>query len=177
MMKNKFRRSVLVSSSIVLASFAVFSVGLYFASNNLSKEAEQVVINKDLLGRRTRILESLAELKRAAAEAELYQAQMDLLLPTQDQLIDFPRWLEGLARVHGAKVAFAFKGGGAEPTERSAGFTPFTLRVEGTYGNIVEFLKEFEIQSQRFLLTLEGVELVRSGNIHQFSTEGRVFFK
>lgn len=156
---------------------ALLTYALYYFSKSMNERADKIALTRALIGMRTRGLENLAELNRQAPIAAGYQQVLDLLLPTQDQLLDFPRWLDGLARTYHLNVRATFEGNQANPTESSPGAAAFSLTVGGEYREIMSFLKFLEVDSKRFLISFTKVELNRSENTFNAKTRGLVFYR
>ncbi len=175
-MNGHFRRQIIISSTIILISFVVFSGGLYWLNNDLETQAERIINARSTVARRSSSLEALAELKRVAPRAEEYQRTMDRLLPTQDELIGFGSWLENLGRVRQVSVDFSFEGGQTPSGENAPGFIPFSLRLSGGHENVVGLVGDLELTGTQYLISLGAIELTRNGSSYKISTSGYVYF-
>jgi len=155
----------------------VFAAILYFLSRDLQFQAEKIVADRALINRRAAVLGALADLKRDAPQADVYKRAMDKLLVSQDQLLDFSRWLDGLARVRQIGLNFSFRGSQVAPQGDAPGYIAFSLDLAGKLNNLVEFLKDLESLSPRFLVGLDGVDLTGDGSSYRILSQGKVFFR
>ena len=176
-MFDDFRREVLVGIIVITGSIFIFGAGFYFFSKSLRADAQYIAEDRLLIAESSAILASFAELKRDASLAVRYEKAMERLLVPKDHLIDFPRWLEGLARVRQVGLNFSFSGSEVGPQEDYPGYINFSLDVTGNFDAIAAFLKDAESQSVRFLLNLDTFDVTRGGSGYRVFSRGRVFFK
>lgn len=176
-MPTYFRRELVISLAIIGGSIAVFALALYFLSKDVNFQEEKVVADRALINQRAAVLGALADLKRDAPRGDVYKRAMDKILVSQDQLLDFPRWLDGLARVRQIGLNFSFQGSQVAPLEDSPGYIAFSLDLVGKLSYLIDFLKDIEFQSPRFLISLDNVDLTRSGSDYRILSQGRVFFR
>jgi len=146
-------------------------------SRDLESEAEKTATDRILISKRAAALESLADLKRNSAKADAYKQAMDKILISQDQLLDFPRWLEEAARIRRLALTFSFQGSEVQPQPNFPGYINFSLDLSGPIDDLTQFLKDFERQEPRFLVSLESFDFVRDGSIYRVLTRGKVFFR
>lgn len=167
----------MISFGIIGAAFVVFGAALYFLANDMAVQTKQIVLDRNLISERAAIIGVLADLKSNASQADRYRQAMDKILVKQDQLIDFPRWLEGLARSRGITFTFSFNGDPAPPTAAYPGYIGFSLSSGGSFGGLLDFLKDAESRSPQFLIDIASVDLNGGGSNYLISMSGRVFFK
>ncbi|MBI4087453.1 MAG: hypothetical protein HY434_01335 [Candidatus Liptonbacteria bacterium] len=172
-----FRRELTVNFSIIIGSMVVFAGILYFFSQELSSEAEKIVARRLLINQRVSAIGTLAALKKDAPQADAYLHAMNWLLVAQDQLLEFPRWLDGLARVRQTGIKFSFHGNQVAPRENSPGYIPFSLDLQGGLQNLTDFLKDVEFQSPRFLAEIDNFDITKNESGYRLSANGRVFFQ
>lgn len=176
-MPNRFRRELLISSLIVGTAVVAFGLAFYFLTNDLSSQAQKIVVDRASLAQRTILLSSLADLKRDAAEAAVYSQAMDKILVSQDQLIDFPQWISDLARIRQVSLSFSFQGDQVPPQNGSLGYINFSLDASGNLDNLGAFVEDLELQAPRFLVVLDTVDLSGGGTAYRLLSQGRVFFR
>lgn len=174
---GNFRRNLVTSVSVILASFIIFGIIFYWFAGDLGAQAKKVEESRATIRGRARLVETLARLKRNRLEVERYQTFVDALLPAQDGLLDFSRWLENLGRVHQISLRSSFQGATLTPTVDAAGTIGFLMEVDGSFSSLVEFFKELETRSARFLVTLDNFDVNRSGGSYKVSVYGRVFYR
>ncbi|RJQ29869.1 hypothetical protein C4571_00405 [Candidatus Parcubacteria bacterium] len=176
-MQKYLRREFFLSASIIVLSFVVFGVGVWWYGTSLEKVTKEILVDRLLLKKRTEAIGVLAQFKSEAPVAGAYQKAMDAILPAEDQLLDFPRWIESIARARNLEAGFSFQGGAVPAQEDSAGYIGFTMSVNGSLSDIFGFVKDLELQTPRFLSSIDGFDLHGADAQYQFSSRGRVFFK
>jgi len=176
-MHDHFQRSVIIGLAIIVGALLVFTAAFYFVSQDLSYQADKITEARGYISERTRALESLASLKEDLAQADVYKQAMDRILVTQDQLIDFPRWLDSLARGRQVALSFSFAGDPVPSQGKAPGYVNFTFSVEGSFDELVAFMKDVEFQAPGFLVDLESVNLDMVGSDYKISSGGKVFFR
>lgn len=176
-MPDRFRRELLISLFVIIGGLLIFSATLYLLSSDLSARAEKIVADRALISQRSAALEFLAESKKNTPRADVYKQAMDRILVSQDQILDFSRWLDGLARVRQVGLSFSFQGGQVSPHGDAPGYIGFSLDLNGKLDDLTNFLKDIEFQSPGFLINLDNFDLSRNGSNYRILTQGRVFFK
>lgn len=172
------RRRIFGDAGIIIGSLLIAGAVLYWFGGFLGAKAEKIAADRGLIHRRSKILETLAELKRVAPEAAQYKTKIDAVLPAKDQLLDFPGWFEGFARVHQLKLVASFQQAGqVEAKNDSAGYISFGASAEGQYENIVAFLKDVENNPQRFFVDITTIAIEKRIGNYSASMSGKVFFK
>ncbi len=160
----------------LLGVFALLGIAGWLASD-ITAQTDRIVQDRLLIRERSASLNKLAELKRLAPQALVYEQKLSAFLPTQEQLLDFPRMLDSLARVHQLALNFTFQGGQGAPQGSVPGYVGFSLDVQGTFNDIVGFLKNVEFEPPRFLATLDSFDVVKNGGSYRLLAQGRVFFR
>ena len=155
----------------------LFGAVLYFLSRSLSLEANEIAADRLLISQRVAAIAAFAGSKTDAPKAGIYLEAMNKLLVSQDQLIDFPRWLNGLARVRQVGINFSFRGNQTPPQGDSPGFISFSLDLTGESSNMIDFIKDVEFRSPRFLAVMDNFDLTRNDSGYRILANGRVFFK
>jgi hypothetical protein len=140
-------------------------------------QRSKVVQDRVLIRERSAAITVLAELKRNAPRALQYESKLNAFLPTQEQLLDFPRTLENLARVRRLTLNFSFRGGQAPPRDGAPGLVSFELDVAGMLEDVLGFLHDVEFSPPRFLARFNAFDIVRTGEAYRLLTNGDVFFR
>lgn len=174
-MKRNFGKHLLLSSGVVLAAIAIASAALYYLSNDLDAQATKIISDKTLVAQQSAVVSVLASLKSDAVQAAQYAAAMAKLLPSHDELIGFPQWVNALGEKHEVSVSVVFQGNNTAVTASSPGSDGFSLNATGAAGNLVDFLSDLETQAPGFLLAIDSVDLTSGGSGYQLSLRGRVF--
>jgi len=176
-MHNRFRRELLTSVAIIAGSFLISGIALYFLASDLQYQTQKIGFARAAVVSSYTTLDSFAVLKKGAAQAASYSQAMNKILVPQDRLLDFGKWLDGLARAHRIDESFSFGGEPAPPQENAPGYYIFSLGLSGKLGSIMDFMKDVEYKSPRFLTNLGSFDLSRSGDDYRVSINGRVSFK
>ncbi len=164
--------------AILFGGMLVITAGLYGISQDIASKASTIMTDRALIGDRSRALESLAGLKKDLPQAKRYQAAIDKILVAQDQLINFGRWLDGLARLRQVTISSAFDGTEIQPQDGALGSIGFTIDASGALPNLLDVLRDVELRSPRFLVDIIGFDLTRvSGSDYGVTAHGRVYFK
>lgn len=176
-MPNRFRRELLISALIIVGSIAVFGIGLYILSGVLDKEAADIADNRLTIARASAYLATLADLKKSSQAADRYRAAIEELLVPQEQLIEFPGWLDGIARTRDVELRFSFSGSETQPQGDVLGFIGFSVDVNGSLDALTSFFREVESESQRFLVSIDTLTLIKIESGYAASSRGKVFFR
>lgn len=174
---NHFKRELVISFSIIGGSIIVFGIVLYFLSKDLTSRANKLTVDRLFISQRAATIAALASLKTDAPKADMYLQAMSKFLVSQDQLFDFPRWLDGIARSRQVGMNFSFQGSQTPPQGDMPGFISFSLDLSGELSNLVDFLKDIEFKSTRFLVAIDNFDLRRSDSGYRILANGKVFFK
>jgi hypothetical protein len=174
-MKNSFKKQLWISVGVIVGALVVASLGLYILSNDIAGQTQKIVNDKTEAAQQAAVLGILAQLKSDAPVAATYTAAMNKLVPTHDDLIEVPGWLNTLAANHNVSISFSFQGGNAPASESSFGTDGFTLSVEGAPSDIAAFLADMETNSPKFLLSVTSFNLMSNGSGYSLSVQG-VFY-
>lgn len=177
MEQKNFKRQVWVGIGIVAGSMVIFGVAFYVLVGNIQKQAAAITDSRASISTQSTLINSFSNLKANTDVAATYQAAMDKLLASQDNLISFPSQIEGVARNDGITVAFAFQGDPVPATQNTVGYVGFTLNASGGLGDITTFLENIESSTPILLSRIDTFDLTQSGANYALAATGRVFFK
>lgn len=168
-MDAKFTKEVLLSLSALVV---LFLLTLWLGSDISARSASVLSGRKDLV-QKSEALRSLAALKLDSERAKTYSSVLQNILPMRDQLIGFPKDLEGIARKN--KVDFGFSFGTENPSKDSQpGSLGFAITLGGKYADILSFIRE--VESSRYIIEWMELDIaVSSGDSFKGSASGRVF--
>lgn len=175
---DPFKKTLLIGSSLIGGSFALFLLAAYFMAGALASASQEIIGDRTTAAERTYAIENLAVLKQQAPQAEEAGSKITTLLPTQDGLLGFPEFMERTARVHNVGLAFSFSGppvpaeGSKEP-----GYVPFQISVDGQADDIVSFVKDIETASTRFLVNFDSLTLSANASAYRADAGGKVYFQ
>ena len=168
-MDTHFKRSLIISSSIIVGSVLVAILALFLISQNINSAVSLIVGAKSQIDQRSASIEALATLRQQAVQAAPYQTAMNELLPTQDQLINFNQWAATIAAKYQVVSAVSFQGGAGQPG--------FSISATGGFNNITEFLNDLQHQSVGFLVNISAFDLVNQGQNYQFTGQGTLSYR
>jgi len=176
-MVTNSKKYMVVSMGIIVGSFLVLGIAVTWLGNNVAERANTISGNRALIKQQAHILETFASLKKIETEVAVYKEKLHGLVPTKNQLIDFPRWVTTLEHLHGVMGTFSFQGAGTDPAPGEIGSNGFTISVTGRAENIVNFFEALEVKSPKFLSAIDSFDVAQSGSGYQVSSHGRVFFR
>ncbi len=175
MMKKAIGRQLWLSFGIIMVSIGAAAYGLYYFSGNITTAADKIISDKNLISRQASVVSILAHLKNDAPLAASYDAAMNKLLPTHDQLIGFQQWVMDQGSKNGVDATFNFRGDNVAASPTSYGTDGFSLSVSGSEPAVTAFLEGIEIKADAYLLSIDSFDIVKDGNIYRLSLQGRVF--
>lgn len=176
-MEDDVRLNTVVSVGSVILAFLLFGFVLQLLARDLDAQAKKIIESRSVSSDHVRLIGTLARLKKIAPQAGKYGEQLRLLLPTKDELLDFPRWLSSVSRTHEVTSHFVFQGGTVMPQPEEPGYVGFTLNASGASENLEKFFRELETTSSRFLLALDSFEVTQSEGAYRAFARGRIFFQ
>jgi hypothetical protein len=177
-MDRQFRKKMWLGIGIIISSFAIFGALIFWLAGKIESDAAKAAASQTTVVNYNRALAILVELKGKESEIESYRKRLNALLPTKNDLIEFPKFLEERSRIHQVSINFSFKGGDAvEPQENRPGSVAFSLDVTGTLERLKSFFRELESGSAKFVSALDSLDVNLSGDEYRVTAQGRAFFK
>jgi len=174
---QNFKEQVWIGGGIILGSLVIFAVAFYVLAGEIQSAADAITKNRDLIANQSMLINSFSSLKANAAAATVYQAAMDKVLSTQDNLIVFPTQIDGIARKDGVDVTFSFEGDPVPAVATKVGYVNFSLSATGPLNNITAFMQDIESSAQVLLSKIDSFDIAQSGSGYVLSASGEVFFK
>lgn len=175
-MQGHSRRTVFISVAVIVVSFTAAGLSFFIVNKDLSVQVDAIVKTRELIRDRAVKVVELTNLEKDVSLANTYRQSLDALLPNEDQIYDFTRYLDLLARTHRVGIEFRFDSSVSATTE-SPGYATFTVGANGSAVDLVAFLKSLETQSSQYLLTVEGASISRPGGTYRLSFSGKVHTK
>jgi hypothetical protein len=176
-MFKSFRREILISFAAIFSFFLIAGVLFYLLNGDLSSQTQKIITAKILVNNRAVMLDALAALKSDAVAAAGYKKTIDRILVSQDDLLNYQKWLEGLARVHNLGSNFAFSGQPVPSSAGAPGHYDFSLTLIGSVDDILGFLKDAEYGAVSFLTSFNNLNFTATGGSDAVSLGGDVYFK
>ena len=165
---------IIINISIILGFLLLVGWLLSTLSNELESKAQDVEEQKSEIASRIKSISDLAQLREDALEAQPAIGKLQNALPTRNQLVSVPRYLDTLARENSVTVRFNFVGEEVAPGENEAGHSSFTLNVIGNYGNILNFIEDLEKGS--FLVKLDSFSITLERTNFDVDLRGIIYF-
>jgi hypothetical protein len=172
-----FKRQLIISFCIIVASVVAATVALYFVSGDIAAQVDKIQADRALIDQDTGALDVVSDLKEQLPQAVAYQNAIDQLLPTQDGLIGLGDWLNTIASAHQVTATVSFTGNLVPPTLAVPGESAFSLTVDGPLDDVVAFLSDIETKSSGFLLQISSFDVVDNNGSYQLTAQGNVFFR
>jgi hypothetical protein len=157
---------------------AIVAVGVfYFLVGDITSRSNAISDQRALIARRNDSFVAFVKIKQDFAEAAKYKTAMDKLLPMQNELINFPQWLQNIAAAYGVTANFSFTASTAPATPAEPGTVGFSLATDGNNSDVISFLKNLESQAPGFLFSFNSFNLTQNGNDTKVVTNGNMFFR
>lgn len=173
MFTASFKKTLLIRigvSALLIFALAVFIIILNI---NINKRVRVIEQEKNDLAARNETINSLSDLQQEYEKAKPLFSQLTTALPTRDELINFPKELDAIAKRDKVDVGFSF--GNEQPgTATESGFIKFTLSLAGSFQNILAFLTDLE--AHPYFIHIPSLDLTRRDkNTYALVTTGEIF--
>lgn len=144
-----FKQGLIKNLSVALLVLVIPIAGLVFLGKDISRRAEAIKTQRQILADRSESLMLYAKLQSQSAEIDSYISILQNVLSVRDRLLDFQKEMERLANQIGVGFGFDF----AKETLGSAniaGRMGFNIVSQGSISEIFDFIKS--IEDSRFLV-------------------------
>jgi hypothetical protein len=176
-MKDSFKKYAWISFGIIFSTIIISAIALYFLAGDITARASAIAGNRLKIVNQYDDLASYAEIKRDAPEAAQYKTAMDELLPTQEELIQFPQWLETTAGTYNVTTDFSFGAVAPAAASTTPGTAAFSLTVQGKNDDIISFLTYLESRASGFLLSFDSFDFSESDAGVKATVDGQIYFR
>ena len=167
-----------INISLITGSLLIFALVFYWLSQKIDKQAETIAATRSELLLTSRSSELLAHFKKDAPEAQDYTLLIQRFIPSYEELVgQFPAWLNGLAANYKLPLDFRFQNEPILSQENVPGYIPINFQTSGSFDSLAAFVKELEMVSPKFFISLSSVEMRRDGAQYHLSCQGKVYFK
>ncbi|MEK7612141.1 MAG: hypothetical protein AAB407_02260 [Patescibacteria group bacterium] len=171
-MDVEFKKKVSIELAIVFGIIAILFVGTLALGFDMKRRSEQITMLYDELGLELEALDSLVLLREDARKAKPYADLFGTLLPSQNELIAFPKYFRDLAATQGLKPSFIF-GTESARTEETLGFIYFSASLTGNPSAILAFLDSLKKGS--YFVSVESIDLSVKGTASIAEIGGKIF--
>ncbi len=165
---KKELRSVWITVSVVVALI----VCIVFVGYDITRLANTVQQERKTQAEREAAARAIATLQDDALRAKQYRSTLENMLPTKDNLIQFPREVAALGKQYGTDVGVTF-GSEIGSTEKAPGTIRFAMSVDGAYDAIVAFMGA--VERSRYIVTWDTVDVAEQKGRYHATIDGRVF--
>lgn len=166
--KNWFLKQISISLTVILLLAAL----LLLIGRDISLKTANIKQQRQDFSLRSQALNSLAFLRSEAERSKNILKAIQDLLPQSDQLINFPKSLEGLAKNN--QLSFGFSFNSETPAEENKpAINAFTLNLSGQYNNFLNFLKA--VERSQYFVAFDFLDLNKKGADFEIIMKGRVF--
>ena len=176
-MKDNFNKYLIFNFGGIFLAIIIAFVVYSFISQDITANTNKFISNRDLILRQDNALSSFSKIKEEMTQIAPYQTAMDKLLPSQNELINFPDWLQNTAGMYNVVETFSFASGTVESKGLDPGYINFSLVVDGSSDDAISFLKYIESSAPGFLLSFSSFSLLNSQNDTKITVAGKLFFK
>lgn len=153
----------------IVAAFIVLTIWVRY---DISRLADAVRRGREGQAERAAAATALKTLQADALRAKPYRSTLENILPTKDNLIQFPREIVALGKQSGVDVAVTF-GSETASTEKTPGSIRFAMAVDGTYDAIGVFLGA--VERSRYIVAWDSIDVTDQKGRYRATIDGRVF--
>ena len=172
-----FKKRFWIGTGVILISFVIFAAVAFFLSNDITTQASAITKARSNAASQSAMVNAYSVLKSDAATAVTYQAAMDKLLPSQNNLIGFQSQIDNIAHDEGVDLTFTFSSSSTPSAGNVPGSIGFTMNVVGPLPGIVNFLTDIESRTPITLSKIDTFTLAQDGSNYGFDGTGHVFFR
>jgi len=171
-MKKSFKKTLILNLGITLGLIFLFLGGTFALKARMASNTGEIERLKAEQEIATFSIQSFAALKNASAQAVLYEEKLNVLLPSQEELINFAGIFRELASRHNVALGFIF--GKENPSDGSGpANTEFQMSLEGSSFNTIAFLEA--LYKEPYFIAIEKIDIVQTETAYQTRMQGRIF--
>jgi hypothetical protein len=174
-MNTTFKRNIIISSSIILGSFMVAALTLSYFTNAVAAKALVISADRSLISKQIGSLVSLSTLKAEQPQVAVYKDAIDSLLPTDDGVLDFSQWVNGIAANDQVVAVISFTNTTNPASATKPGTTSFSIDATGSESAILAFMNDIESKSPGYLIKIAAFDLTYNNPGYEFKGQGTVF--
>ncbi len=174
-MERTFSKQLWISLGIIIASIIATTVAFYYFSGEIEARVASILRARSDITAQNMSLSLIASLKSNTPQATKYQTAINHLLPTPDNLINFPGMVDTIARSYGLNDKVVFTGDPVPAAAAVPGYAQFTLEADGADVDLRSFLRDIELKTSQFVIEVKSFNFTGSGPASRLSLIGRVF--
>ena len=157
---------------VTLGVVALLGLLTFLLGADMSRLANKIQQAREEHAGRVAAVSAFATLQSDAIRARPYSNALENILPTKDNLIEFPKEMKELGRRNGIDVAITF-GAEAQSSGKSPGSIRFAMTADGSYDGIVAWMSA--VEHSRYIVGWNSVDVVEQKGRYHASIDGRVF--
>lgn len=171
-----FPRNLSISIAIIVGSIVVFAVVLSLLAHALSGTTERIVALRAHIVRNQTLVQTLSNMKQISGDMGTYKDKIALLLPGSDQLIEFPKQINALAKMNQVGTTLSMDENLSLPGD-GPGSWGFSIIASGSFQNILSFMKALERDPGHFAIGIDTVGISQDQTMFRASISGKVFYQ
>jgi hypothetical protein len=143
MLDREFKKKLIVQLTVGAVILGVVGAFVVLFEMNISNQADALVRLKEQRALLYNSSQNIAQLVQGAKQAREYETAISALVPTKDQVLLTQKNLQDLGTSQGVAVNISFD---QESVADDLGMKsiPFTATAEGSFSNILNFLRALE---------------------------------
>jgi len=167
-----FRRWLLRNIGVSVSVVLVFAILIILLANDISHRADTIVQQRQDLVRRSEAFNYLATLRFDSEKAKELSGKLRNSIPTRDQLINFSKNFEGLAKNNRLDLGLFFESE-IPSTDLVPGINNFKITSRGSYSDFLSFLRS--VEASQYFVNFTSLDLTQKGKEFEIAMRGKVF--
>ena len=176
-MNDRFKKYLWIGTGVILGSIVIASVAFYFLSNEITAQADSIVVERTAAQNEASAIAGFAALETQAPKAMQYDAAIQKLLPDQSGLITFNTWVTQIAKKYNVIATVAYQGDPTLPAGPVPGSAAFTMTAQGPENSMVPFIDYLSSQAVGFPLSFESFDFTNNRTQENFTGQGTLYFR
>ncbi|PIT93122.1 MAG: hypothetical protein COU06_01845 [Candidatus Harrisonbacteria bacterium CG10_big_fil_rev_8_21_14_0_10_38_8] len=167
---SPFTKKLLIHISIALGGSLLVIIAIILVNGDINRRLERITEHKVNFAIRDQALGILTGSGYDPERAQEAKEVLNTILPSSDELINFPKELRDIASTSNVSIAFSF-GTENKSTGDKPGDISFTMSASGDQDNLLAFLKE--VESHPYFIQFFSVDY----KDRSLSTSGKIYVK
>jgi len=162
----------LIGSGIVACLLAGV---LFYLYTDVNRRSQSIISLRGDMRSRLIAINSLSVIRDEYEALKPYLPQVDRLLPSQDELLNFPKNVSDIARTHRVEASVNFRGGAPAAATSTLSLRPidFSLVAQGPLEGLFATLNDLE--KSVYLIKFTSADLMRQEPHFRLTLSGQVF--
>ena len=169
----RFNAQILFQVGITCVLLIVFAGATAYVRGDIKNRAERIDIARAELSLRQDAVGAYVLLKDASVRAEPYIQVLHTVLPTKEELINFPKVMRSLGEANAIDITVTFGRDSSGGVEGELMNTAFGISAEGSLVNLIRFLES--VEQSVYFVAFTSLKLTALGQGYRISLDGRVY--